>query len=93
MTYYWETMSLSATIGIWKNNSVPSMGYLFLSWSVGSIQTSQATAISLGHPPELDRKTILLKTPYAWVIGYGKLTGTDLEAPTLLAGFHSARTF
>lgn len=30
-----------------------------------------AIAIHLGYPPKVDRKTLLLKTPYIWVIEHG----------------------
>jgi hypothetical protein len=62
-------------------------------------QTCQAIAISLGYPPELYAKCLLLKPPYTRYTIYQSIgrdskwrneVGVYFEALSLLASFHSA---
>lgn len=49
-------------------------------------KTTQANAIALDRPPELDGKILLLKTSYTWVAEHIQAI-TELEAPSLLGSF------
>lgn len=73
---------------------MPGTGHLFLScWPVeshGLSRTLQAIAVAPGCPPELDGKTLLLKTLHTGVTGHEEIR---LKASSLLTSAHSARRF
>lgn len=54
-----------------------------------SIKTMHSVAIDLCCPPELDSKTLLLKTSHYLTRGFQDFTG--LEASSMVAIFHSNR--
>lgn len=89
-------MPFPDTGGYQVTNLMPDTGYLFLNCLSVESHRSQAllaTSNVLGYPPELDSKT------YCWRyhilepknMGWGVLSGTELEASALLVSFPTIR--
>lgn len=64
-------------------------------WGLVDKQIFHDIIIALGCPPELDSKTVLLKTVHPYIIEHGEmnLLLTNLEASSLPSSLHSAGRF
>lgn len=69
---------------------MPGEGYFPSSYWSGIPETTKQyrlTAIAFGGAPELDGKTLLLKTSYTLVVGHRNQAGTDRRLPLCWLAF------
>lgn len=54
-------------------------------------KTIKGIAVAVGFMPELDGKSLFLKSPESLATRHGYQAGPELQSPLLLTGFHSGR--